>query len=360
MHDAHPTAPGSPVRAATSLLSVLVFTLTAVACRTSAAALEEDLWPGVDGALTALAAPAPPTVAADTGDREFIAAIRRGAALAPAPPPAPAPVPQRVAPAPGLQVDPAAVFPGGVIPLRIHGAPDLELRGRLAGYEFRFQKGASFYWALVGLDPWVKPGTHSLQVDSVDLDGNQGRATVLVVVASVSYPEESVALPASAGGPLSAGARAEFDQVEGLVRRYTSQKLWEGTFQMPVAGQTSSVFGARRTYSGRPADGQHTGWDLAAPHGAPVTASNQGRVVFAGPLLTRGNTIILDHGLGVHSLYLHLSRILVGEGDAVDRGQQIGLVGSTGLATGPHLHWEVRVGGATVDPALWLQHAYGE
>lgn len=257
-------------------------------------------------------------------------------------------------------MNPTVGLPGGVLALRILGASDLELNGRLAGYEVRFQKGSASAWALAGLDPWVKPGTYTLEINSVDPAGNHGQATVPVVVVGVSYPEESVALPASAGGPLSAGAQAEANQVDGLVRRYSPQKLWEGTFQMPVAGQTTSVFGARRSYSGRSADNQHTGWDLAAPSGAPIVAANHGRVVLVGSLQSRGNTVILDHGLGVYSLYLHLSRSLVNEGDTVAKGQQIGLVGATGLATGPHLHWEVRVGGATVDPALWLQNVYGE
>ncbi len=309
-------------------------------------------------APTAVPTAAPAPVSPESAS--FIAAIRRGAGLdVPAPRPA-APAPP---PAPTLQVNPTQALPGGVVVLRLRDTPDdMEISGRLAGYPVRFQKGPTpdARWALVGLDPWVKPGPQVLELESQDGAGNRGRASVPVGVGAVIFPEESVALPASAGGPLSADAQAEFVQVADLVRRYSPQKLWDGLFQVPVGGSTSSVFGARRSYGGGPVNSQHTGWDLAAPSGTPIVAPNHGRVVLVGLLPSRGNTVILDHGLGVYSLYLHLSRSLVREGDMVAQGQQIGLVGATGLATGPHLHWEVRVGGATVDPALWLQHAYGE
>ncbi len=349
---------GRPRLLAPGLL-VGALAVAAAGCRSGEASPTGEAWQGVDPVVSVVPAlPSAATSAAVAARQDFVAAIRRGATLEP--PPLPVPPPVALAPAPGLQMNPTVGLPGGVLVLRIFGAPELELSGRLAGYGIRFQKGSDFSWALVGLDPWVKPGTHTLEIDSVDVAGNGGAASIPVAGGGVTFPEESVALPASAGGPLTAGAQAEFERVEGVVRRYTSRQLWEGTFQMPVAGQTTSVFGARRSYSGRPADGQHTGWDLAAPSGTPIVAPNHGQVVLVGLLPSRGNTVILDHGLGVYSLYLHLSRILVREGDKVAKGQQIGLVGATGLATGPHLHWEVRVGGATVDPALWLQHAYGE
>lgn len=330
-------------------LTLAALSLT-LACHTGKESSDEPLTPVV---------PPPPTIAAGgTGRLDYFDVIRRASKLdIPIPPPSLVAAPRLT---PSLHMSPTVTSIGGVLSLNVSGAPELELSGHLAGYQTRFQKGKDSYWALIGLDPWVKPGTYPLEIDSVDLQGNRGHSSIQVNVAGVNYPAENIDLPASVGGPLSAVSQAEFDQVERLIRRFSPQKMWEGTFQMPVAGVTSSVFGARRSYGHGSIVNQHTGWDLAAPQGELVKTPNRARVVLATSLPTRGNTVILDHGLAVHSLYLHLSGSLVKEGEMVAKGQPIGHVGATGIATGPHLHWEMRVNGATVDPTLWLHNIYGE
>ena len=99
----------------------------------------------------------------------------------------------------------------------------------------------------------------------------------------------------------------------------------------------------------------HSGTDFAADAGTPVIAAAAGRVAYVGLLTTRGNSVIIDHGVGVFTAYHHLSRIDVGVGEYVSQGEQVGLVGMTGLATGPHLHWELVVGGINVDPVSWTK-----
>jgi len=111
----------------------------------------------------------------------------------------------------------------------------------------------------------------------------------------------------------------------------------------------------RRSYNGGPFGSHHGGIDLAIEEGVPVAAANRGRVVVAEPLKVRGNVAILDHGLGVYSAYYHLSATRVEKGQMVEKGQIVGLVGNTGLSTGAHLHWEMRVTGATVDPLEWTR-----
>ena len=134
---------------------------------------------------------------------------------------------------------------------------------------------------------------------------------------------------------------------------------WRGRFRVPVAGPLVTAHGARRAYldpAGREvARTQHAGVDLAAPAGAPVAAPAAGVVAFAGTWSIRGNVVVVDHGVGVHTVHAHLSSIAVAAGQPVARGQLLGRVGSTGLSTGPHLHWEVRVGGTAVDPLEWTQ-----
>ncbi|HWQ28535.1 MAG TPA: M23 family metallopeptidase, partial [Dehalococcoidia bacterium] len=109
---------------------------------------------------------------------------------------------------------------------------------------------------------------------------------------------------------------------------------------------------------GGPVTDYHHGTDFLAQEGDPVYASADGVVAFAGPLSVRGNSVIIDHGMGVFSAYHHLSQIDVTRGQAVVAGQQVGRAGSTGLATGPHLHWEIAVRGVNVDPVLWTYEAY--
>lgn len=129
----------------------------------------------------------------------------------------------------------------------------------------------------------------------------------------------------------------------------TPERLWRGAFDAPVPGAANSAFGRLTITNGKPA-GRHQGADFRAASGTPVRAPNAGRVVLAQNLYFAGNTVIIDHGLGVFSLLAHLSRIGVEPGAMVARSQVIGDSGATGRVTGPHLHWAVRFGEMTVDP----------
>ena len=115
----------------------------------------------------------------------------------------------------------------------------------------------------------------------------------------------------------------------------------------------TGTYGEGRSYNGAPVSNHHSGTDFGADEGAPVLAAAAGRVAFAGYLATRGSSVIVDHGAGVFTGYHHMSRIDVVQGAPVAAGTQVGAVGMTGLATGPHLHWELIVGGVNVDPVFW-------
>jgi murein DD-endopeptidase MepM/ murein hydrolase activator NlpD len=129
----------------------------------------------------------------------------------------------------------------------------------------------------------------------------------------------------------------------------TPDRLWRGRFEVPVPGASTSSFGRLTITNGEPA-GRHQGADFRAATGTPVRAPNAGRVVLARNLYFAGNTVILDHGLGVFSLLAHLSSIGVAVGAHVPRGGVIGESGATGRVTGPHVHWAVRFGDTSVDP----------
>jgi len=144
------------------------------------------------------------------------------------------------------------------------------------------------------------------------------------------------------------------------VAAFTPERMWSGPFIYPAAYTESfpSRFGSRRNYNGTGYNYYHAGLDFYGGTGAEITAPARGRVVFADALTVRGNTTIVDHGWGVYTAYLHQSEIRVSPGEVVEAGQIIGLVGATGRVTGPHLHWEVWVGGVPVDPLEWNETAY--
>ena len=132
-------------------------------------------------------------------------------------------------------------------------------------------------------------------------------------------------------------------------RAHHTPRLWRAPFARPRPGRVTSAFGRGREYNGT-VTSRHTGTDFAGATGAPVTATNRGVVRLVDRFYLGGTVVYLDHGAGMVSAYMHLSRALVAVGDTVRRGQVIGRVGSTGRVTGPHLHWVVRYGRVSVDP----------
>jgi murein DD-endopeptidase MepM/ murein hydrolase activator NlpD len=130
--------------------------------------------------------------------------------------------------------------------------------------------------------------------------------------------------------------------------------LWSGDFRAPVTAAATDSFGTRRTFNGKLAS-VHKGMDFRAAMGTPVRAGNSGVVVLARPLYFEGNCVAIDHGMGLYTISMHLSRIDVHEGQHVTKGQRVGLSGATGRVTGPHLHWAVRWEGAYLDPAKLLK-----
>lgn len=208
----------------------------------------------------------------------------------------------------------------------------------------------------VGLD--VPAGDYLLLAAVVDLQGMTTTAELMLRVDCKERPEEHLSLPERMVTPdVKAVARIER---EGhlLDEKYSlrSPRFWT-SFASPVNEPVNSVFGKRRLMNGKPKS-PHSGTDFKSPYGTPVCAISSGQVVLVGDLFYTGNTVVVDHGEGLISLYAHLSRVLVAEGTVLGTGEILGEVGSTGRSTGAHLHLTVRLLGERIDP-LALLAAFG-
>jgi murein DD-endopeptidase MepM/ murein hydrolase activator NlpD len=148
----------------------------------------------------------------------------------------------------------------------------------------------------------------------------------------------------------------EAKRLKSLLKGYRDERLWSGSFVRPVQGAVTTGFGLRRIINGQPRS-PHTGVDLRAQEGTPVRACNRGIVALVADQFFSGKSVVLDHGWGMYSMYFHLSAAVVKEGDYVARGALLGRAGSTGRATGPHLHWGIRLNGARIDPLSLIELA---
>lgn len=203
----------------------------------------------------------------------------------------------------------------------------------------------------------AQPGKYPLVVEVKTAQDTVVKEQAVEVVAR-QFVEQRIKVSEKMRQNTSSDDKIEADARVGAQIREKAESmhlgpLWEGAFIKPLTGEKTSDFGQIR-YVNDIDHGRHSGWDLAAKSGVPVAAMNRGNVIFAGMLYSSGNTVVIHHGLDVYTSYAHLSKIDVKVGDTVAKGQRVGKVGKTGLATGPHLHLTVRVGETPVDPALLL------
>jgi murein DD-endopeptidase MepM/ murein hydrolase activator NlpD len=205
---------------------------------------------------------------------------------------------------------------------------------------------------ILGVDLDTKPGEHKAEVLFTMTDGRVDRRPAVIQVLAKKYPTTQLKVDdkyVELSKTDLARANRESRETEAIYAKTTPEMLWKTSFSVPIDGETGTNFGHRRVFNGQPR-APHAGADLRAKTGTPIHTTNRGRVVLAKNLFFTGNTVILDHGLGIYSLYAHLSRIDVKVGDIISNGEQLGLSGATGRVTGPHLHWGMRVQGARVDP----------
>lgn len=248
-----------------------------------------------------------------------------------------------------------ALNPGEVVQITVRSSsPVKSIQARFSGKKYTL--GASTkpdeYLAFVGLDLGLKPGIHPIVITPVYADGSYEDVIKEVLVADKEFPVKKLWVNEKYVTPppeVLSRIREESELLREIYGIFTPRWLGEGPFVVPSEGKANPNFGERRIFNDQPRS-PHSGVDISSPYGAPVVASNSGRIVLVSQLYYAGNTVIIDHGLGVFTLYLHLSKFRVKRGESVEKGAVIGEIGATGRVTGPHLHWGVKIQGNRVDP----------
>jgi murein DD-endopeptidase MepM/ murein hydrolase activator NlpD len=260
-----------------------------------------------------------------------------------------------------VTLSPADVVVGSPELIRVNAPASAMVEGEWMGKELAFFRGRSrdAWYSLAGADVEGAVGTSNLRISV--LPGKEGGNAIdlsrKVEILAAHYRTSTLTVAPKFVTPAPedlAQIKADIELKAKVFAASANEPLWTGDFRAPVAAEPTDSFGTRRIFNGK-LDSVHKGMDFRAATGTPVRAGNSGGVVLARPLYYEGNCVVIDHGLGLFTISMHLSRIDVKEGQHVRTGELVGLSGATGRVTGPHLHWAVRWQGAYLDPAKLLK-----
>ncbi|MDR2770553.1 MAG: M23 family metallopeptidase [Clostridiales Family XIII bacterium] len=250
---------------------------------------------------------------------------------------------------------------GDIVSLRlVHVPPEVTPRAETElGMAVFTPDGEGAWYTAIPVSNAQPPGRYEISVQAGDRD-----FVVAVNVLPFAFVEQNLIVNTESTVITEASSPAAYreyrEKIPPLFETYDADRYWHGVFITPAVGEISTAFGTiRYTNGNRARPRSHNGMDIAAPEGTSVFAPNAGRVVMAERLLNTGNTIVIEHGGGLKSYYFHLSRIDAAPGDRVEKGALIGAVGSTGYSTGPHLHYEMRIGNRPVNPAMFSDENAG-
>ncbi len=259
---------------------------------------------------------------------------------------------------PVVTLTPSDVLVGSPELIRIDAPGAARVSGEWFGRSFEFFRGSgrADWFALVGVDVEAQVGVSTLRIQ-VAINNNTIGIDKPVQIFPAKYRTEKIVVEPKFVEPGQEDQAAIAAAVEAKKKAFASSEsnpLWSGSFEAPVTAPSSDSFGVRRTYNGKVAS-IHKGTDFRAPTGTPVLAGNSGVVVLAQLLYYEGNCVMIDHGMGLMSISMHLSQIDVKPGQRVAKGERVGLSGATGRVTGPHLHWAIRWKGSMLDAAKLLR-----
>jgi hypothetical protein len=254
---------------------------------------------------------------------------------------------------------PAVVEAGSPELIRVEAPAAANVDGEWLGHPLQFFRGrdGKAWFALAGVDVEANVGASTLTIHERVGGGTMQDLSRTVEIHPAHYRTGALTVAPKFVEP-GAEALKEIEAENALKAKVFAESapepLWTASFRAPVTAAPTDSFGTRRMFNGKLAS-IHKGMDFRAPTGTPVRAGNSGVVVLARPLYYEGNCVVIDHGLGLYTLSMHLSRIDVHEGQRMATGERLGLSGATGRVTGPHLHWAVRWEGAYLDPAILLR-----
>jgi len=261
-----------------------------------------------------------------------------------------------------VTLTPALVVAGSPELIRVEASGDASVDGEWLGRKLEFFRGhdGRAWFALAGVDVEAPVGPSTLRISARLRGGGVRELSQTVQIHAAHYKTGALTVAPKFVSP----GPEELKQIEadqqlkkkafGVSASSSLEPLWSANFQAPVAAEPTDSFGTRRTFNGKLAS-VHKGMDFRAAAGTPVRAGNSGVVVLARPLYYEGGCVAVDHGLGLFTISMHMSKISVQEGQKVATGELLGLSGATGRVTGPHLHWAVRWQGAYLDPAKLLR-----
>jgi murein DD-endopeptidase MepM/ murein hydrolase activator NlpD len=266
-----------------------------------------------------------------------------------------------------VKAQPVRLVNGAPVLFQVKAPARLQsLRGTWLGHEISFSLvSASKTWVgLGGVSVETSPGNYPLELSGETSAGESAAKaaarqisfTRKFVIRRANYPKTQITVDRKFTEP-SPDQTRQIDEAKKIkqdfLNRVTPEREWAGSFAAPAVAPISDVFGTQRVFNGK-TQSSHLGLDFRVPSGTPVAAMNAGTVLLARSLYFEGNCVVLDHGQGLLTIYMHLSEFKVKEGEQVARGQEVGLSGGTGRATGPHLHVAVRWQGTYLDPAVLI------
>lgn len=271
--------------------------------------------------------------------------------------------PARAAAPWSVTAQPVKLLNGAPVLFKVHAPLKLDsLNGSWFGHPlaFSYDSATKTWFALAGVSFETKPGKYPLELTGSRATSKTPVAlTTTFAVWGAHYPKTYVHLEVEK--KFTEPTPEQLKQIDedkkikdDSLNRVTPDRQWDGDFIAPTDAPTSDVFGSQRVFNGV-VQREHQGFDFRVPTGTTVSAMNSGTILLARFLYFEGNCVVIDHGQGLLTLYLHLSELKVKEGDTVKRGQEIALSGGTGRATGPHLHVAVRWQGTYLDPARLMQ-----
>jgi murein DD-endopeptidase MepM/ murein hydrolase activator NlpD len=256
--------------------------------------------------------------------------------------------------------EPGQLVNGSAVLFRVTAPADVTgLHGTWSGHQlsFRFDRACACWYAVAGVDLDAKPGKQALRLEGSAKAAADAVYSSDVTIGAKRYPTTTITVaPEYVQPPQEVLARIEQEAAlkKQVFAQIAPESSWMGRFKAPVDSSVTAIFGSSRTYNGVKKS-THQGMDFRAAVGTTVRATNQGTVVLARGLYYEGNCVVIDHGQGLETIYMHLSEIRVKEGQKVEGGEILGLSGNSGRVTAPHLHFAVRWQGIYLDPATLLE-----